>query len=142
MVALRTLEKFSVRLLEDLLVDEDRNVSIVQSGSIIIINQVVNLNTMNPTNEMIKLPIKTGEDYSVSLTLPLDVATDLSTDERKLSVSDEYKYKSCFGIRKIILHAINPAKSRHFVLECLSQLSGVPKSRLTETLLYTSMVLV
>ena len=90
-VALRTLEKFSARLLEEL-VDGDRSVNIVQSGSIVIINQVVNLNTTNPENEMIKLPLKTGQEYSVSLSLPLDVATYLSKDDRRLPVSNACRY--------------------------------------------------
>ena len=86
-VALRTLEKFSTRLLEDLLADEDTSVSTVQSGSISIINQVINLNTTDTEIEMIMLPLKTGEKYSVSLSLPLDVARDLSTDDGRLAVS-------------------------------------------------------
>ena len=88
-VALRILEKFSARLLEDLLADEDRSVSIVQSESIVIVNQVVYLNATDPENEIIELPLKTGLKYSVSLSLPLDVAKDLSMNDR-FAVSNEY----------------------------------------------------
>ena len=89
-VALRTLEKFSERLLEDLLLDEDRSLNTVQSESIIIVNQVVDLNTTDPKNEIIELPLKTGRKYSVSLSLPLDVAKDLSMNDERLAVSYEY----------------------------------------------------
>ena len=94
---LRTLEKFATLLLEDLLTNEDRSVNIVQSGSIVIINQVVNLNTTKPGNEMIKLPLKTGQNYSVSLSIPLDAATDLSTKDMNLFVSNECR-RLCLSI--------------------------------------------
>ena len=70
-MALRTLENFSARLLEDLLLDEDRRLNTVQSESIVIVNQVVDLNPTDPENEIIELPLKTGRKYSVSLYLYL-----------------------------------------------------------------------
>ena len=99
-VALRTLEKFSERLLEDLLLDKDRRLNTVQSESIIIVNQVVDLNTTDPKNEIIELPLKTGRKYSVSLSLPLDVAKDLSMDDGRLAV--RYEYTCCMILTGIM----------------------------------------
>ncbi|KAI6650378.1 hypothetical protein LOD99_5815 [Oopsacas minuta] len=88
-IALRTLEKFSIRLLEDLLSGE-KNVSTVESEFISIINQVIDVSS-GDSEEMFNLPLAVG-DYPVSATIPFDVAQDLALNG-KLAISTSIVYR-------------------------------------------------
>lgn len=87
---MRTLEKFSTKLLEGLLNNEGAGVDTIQSESILIITQVVVLPNTSSGVETVNLPVPTGELYPVTLSLPLEVAALLATNGR-LAVSNMYK---------------------------------------------------
>ena len=92
-ITLNTLERFSQRLSEDL--TENREVDTVrtvESQLITIIVQNVALNSSDDdsdTKAEIVLPKKSSEDvqYSVMVTLPTNLAFNLSTDGISLAVS-------------------------------------------------------
>ena len=69
---------------------ESGGVAKVKSGSILIITQVVFLSNIS-SGDTVSLPVATGEEYPVTLSLPLEVAAFLATSDGKLAVSNMYK---------------------------------------------------
>ena len=88
-IALRTLEKFSTRLSAELLAMEGENVNTVESGTISIIVQVIDVKSRIEDSEvkLVNLPVATGIKYPVNVAIPLEVALTLSTSEGRLAVS-------------------------------------------------------
>ncbi|KAI6661354.1 hypothetical protein LOD99_10021 [Oopsacas minuta] len=90
-IALVTLEKLATRLSEQLLENPGDGVITVKSENLLVISQVVDLTNSTDSEEIIDLPVTTGDDNPVSLKLPIDVAQELAINGR-LAISTSIVY--------------------------------------------------